>query len=322
MMPPCEMMAKSFLPAIRGLVVYELYSIGYSQLKIASILGLSQSAISQILSKPKDTYVKSLVDMGLSMDEITSLTKLITRDILHDPVRATLTLYSFWMDSLSRGIFCNYHRSMYPQLSTCEICLKKKIELQDTDRAQVLARLERAVKMVEEARYFVNVMPQVAVNIVESVKDAKTIEDVAGIPGRIVMLRDRPKAVSRPEFGGSRHLARVLLTVKKYSYNVNSVINLKFDEIVEAAVRCLGLRYSETAKNIVVGKDMEEQVIESISEEFKKAGSLDVVFDRGGHGLEPNTYVFGEDSIKVVEKALKIARKYVEIKSIRESLTI
>ncbi|MCL7384130.1 MAG: hypothetical protein LZ167_06490 [Thaumarchaeota archaeon] len=321
MMPPCEMMAKTFLPAIRGLVAYELYSTGYSQLKIASILGLSQSAISQILSKPKDTYVKSLVDMGLSVDEITSLTKLITRDIPHDPVRATLTLYSFWLDSLSRGVFCNYHREMYPQLSTCEICLKK-IELQDTERAQVLARLERAVKMIEEARYFVNVMPQVAVNIVESVKDAKTIEDIAGIPGRIVVLRDRPKAVSRPEFGGSRHLARVLLTVKKYSHNVNSVINLKFDEVVEEAVRSLGLRYSETEKNIIVGRDMEELVIESISEEFKKAGSLDVVFDRGGYGLEPNTYVFGEDSMKVVEKALKIAKRYIEIKSIRGSPTI
>jgi predicted fused transcriptional regulator/phosphomethylpyrimidine kinase/predicted transcriptional regulator len=321
MMPPCEMMAKTFLPAIRGLVAYELYSTGYSQLKIASILGLSQSAISQILSKPKDTYVKSLVDMGLSVDEITSLTKLITRDIPHDPVRATLTLYSFWLDSLSRGVFCNYHREMYPQLSTCEICLKK-IELQDTERAQVLARLERAVKMIEEARYFVNVMPQVAVNIVESVKDAKTIEDIAGIPGRIVVLRDRPKAVSRPEFGGSRHLARVLLTVKKYSHNVNSVINLKFDEVVKEAVRSLGLRYSETEKNIIVGRDMEELVIESISEEFKKAGSLDVVFDRGGYGLEPNTYVFGEDSMKVVEKALKIAKRYIEIKSIRGSPTI
>ena len=321
MMPPCEMMAKTFLPAIRGLVAYELYSTGYSQLKIASILGLSQSAISQILSKPKDTYVKSLVDMGLSVDEITSLTKLITRDIPHDPVRATLTLYSFWLDSLSRGVFCNYHREMYPQLSTCEICLKK-IELQDTERPQVLARLERAVKMIEEARYFVNVMPQVAVNIVESVKDAKTIEDIAGIPGRIVVLRDRPKAVSRPEFGGSRHLARVLLTVKKYSHNVNSVINLKFDEVVEEAVRSLGLRYSETEKNIIVGRDMEELVIESISEEFKKAGSLDVVFDRGGYGLEPNTYVFGEDSMKVVEKALKIAKRYIEIKSIRGSPTI
>jgi len=322
MMPPCEMMAKVFLPAIRGLVAYELYSTGYSQLKIASILGLSQSAISQILSKSKDTYIKSLVDLGLRIDEITSLTKLILRDIPQDPVRATLTLYSFWMDALSRGIFCNYHREMYPQLSTCEICLQKRIELQDTERTQVLANLERAIKIIEETRYFVNIMPQVAVNVVESVKDAKTIEDIAGIPGRIVILRDRPKAVSRPEFGGSRHLAKVLLNVKKYSSNVNSVINLKFDEVIEEAVRSLGLRYSETRKNIATGRDIEELVIESISEEFKRIGSLDVVFDRGGHGLEPNTYVFGEDSIKVVEKALEIAKKYSEIKSTRGSLTV
>lgn len=314
-MPPCEMMAKSFLPSVRGLIVYEFYSMGYSQLKIASFLGLSQSAVSQILSKPKNVYVKSLVEMGLAVDEIDSLVKLITRDLPRDPVRATLTLYSIWMDSLSRGIFCSYHRRMYPQLSTCEICLHKKLDIQDTEKALILARLGKAVQMIEDARYFVNVMPQVAVNIVESIKDAKTIEDVAGVPGRIVVLRDRPKAVSRPEFGGSKHLAKVLITVKKNSPSVNSVINLKLDEIIQEAVGSLGLKYSETKKNIAEGKNMEDLIIESISREFEKAGFLDVVFDKGGYGLEPITYVFGEDSIKVVEKALKIARKYVEIKT-------
>lgn len=317
MMPPCEMMAKSFLPAVRGLVVYEFYSKGYSQLRIASFLGLSQSAVSQILSKPRNTYIRSLLDMGLIADEIESLVKLVTRDLPDDPIRATLTLYSFWMDALSRGVFCNYHRRTYPMLSTCEICLHKKLEIPDTEKTQILARLEKAVKMIEEARYFVNVMPQVAVNIVESSKDAKTIEDVAGIPGRIVVLRDRPKAVSRPEFGGSKHLAKVLLAVKKNVPNVNSVSSLKLDEIVEEAVRSLELKYSETSKNLVDGKNMEEIVIESISEAFKKSGFLDVVFDRGGYGIEPITYVFGEDSIKVVEKALKIARRYVEIKASR-----
>lgn len=310
MMPPCEMMAKKFLPAVRGLISHELDSLGLSQLKIATLLGLSQSAISQILSKPKNTYVKTLLNIGLSNDEIESLIKLLVKDILHDPVRTTLTLYSFWMDALSRGVFCSYHRRMYPQLSSCEVCLQKRIGPQDLERAQILARLEKAVRMIEEARYFVNVMPQVAVNIVESVRDAKTLEDVAGVPGRIVALRDRPKAVSKPEFGGSRHLARVLLTVKKYSPHLNSVINLKFDELVEKTVRSLGLKYSEAKKNIIPGKDVEDAVIESVSEEFKKTQLLDVVFDRGGQGLEPITYVFGEDSLKVAEKALKIASLY------------
>jgi len=317
-MPPCEMMAKSFLPAVRGLVVYELYSRGYSQLRISFFLSLSQSAVSQMLSKPKNTYVKSLLDMGLTIEEIGSLVKLITKDLPHDPIRATLTLYAFWMDSLSRGVFCDYHRRMYPQLSTCEICLHKKLDINDVDRAQLLAKLEKAVSMIEEARYFVNVMPQVAVNIVESIKNAKTLEDVAGIPGRIVVIRDRPKAVSRPEFGGSKHLARVLLAAKKNAPNVNSAINLKFDEFVQEAVGSLGLRYSETSKKVVEGRNMEDLVIESISEEFEKDPFLDVVFDRGGYGLEPITYVFAEDSIKVVEKALKIARKYVEKKANRK----
>ncbi|MCS7126712.1 MAG: hypothetical protein NZ929_07380 [Aigarchaeota archaeon] len=312
-MPPCEMMGKSFLPAIRGLIVHELRSHGYSQLKIADYLGLSQSAVSQILSKPKNKYFKILLDMGLSLDELATLVKLIVKDVSHDQVRATLTLYSFWLDALSRGVFCNYHRKLYPQLSTCEICLSKKIKIEDTERSEILNRLEKAVKIIEEARYFINIMPQVAVNIVESIKDAKTVDDIAGIPGRIVVLRDRPKAVSRPEFGGSKHLAKVLLEVKKYAPRINSVINLKLDDTLEVAVKSLGLKSSETKKTGIVGQYNEEVIIKSIAAEFRDMGYLDVVFDRGGYGLEPNTYLFGEDSLKVVGKALRIAEKYIEL---------
>ncbi|MEN2974748.1 MAG: thiamine-phosphate synthase family protein [Candidatus Caldarchaeales archaeon] len=316
-MPPCEMMGKTFLPSIRGLVIHELKSMGYSQLKIASFLGLSQSAVSQILSKPKENYVKSLLDMGLTLDELTLLVKLIVKDIPFDQVRATLTLNSYWIDALSRGVFCNYHRKMYPQLALCEICISKKIVVGDPERSEIMNRLERAIKIIEEARYFVNVMPQVAVNIVESIRDAKTIDDVAGIPGRIVALKDRPKAVSKPEFGGSKHLAKVLLAVKRYAPSINSVINLKLDEILESAVSLLGLRFSETEKPDTVGRQTEDVVIEAIASRFRDMNYLEVVFDRGGYGLEPNTYVFGEDALKVVEKALRIAEKYIEIKASR-----
>ena len=144
---------------------------------------------------------------------------------------------------------------------------------------------------------------------------AKTVEDVAAIPGRIVRLKDKPKAVSKPEYGGSRHLARVLLAVKRYAPEVSAVINLKLDEAVESAIKSLGLRYSETRCEEPYGREREEEVIEAVAREFGKRSDWDVVIDRGGMGLEPTTYIFAENAEKAAEKALKIARRYVEEKS-------
>ncbi|MEM0452927.1 MAG: thiamine-phosphate synthase family protein [Nitrososphaerota archaeon] len=316
MMPPSELMVKYLLPNIRGLISHELYSKGFSQLKISSILGISQSAVSQILSKPRDKYFTTLIKMGLKPDEVDLLVKLLLKDIQQDPVRSILTLESFWAEVLSRGVFCELHRKLYPQLSSCEICLKPIPEVISTEKLKILERLSRAIKIIEESWYFVNVMPQIAVNIVESIREAKTIDDVAGIPGRIVRIKDRPRAVSRPEFGGSRHLASVLLSVKKHSPEINSVVNLKLDELVRKAVISLGYSWAETSKpNTFPGEvnNLENLVIESISAIFKERPYVDVVFDRGGYGFEPTTYVFGRDSLEVVDKALKIAKKYVEL---------
>lgn len=313
MMPPCEIMGKVVLPALRGVVAHELQSQGYSQLKIASFLGVSQSAISQMLSKPRETHVKTLLNVGIGQEELKTLVKLLAEDVPRDQVRATLTLYSFWMDFLSRGAVCGYHKRIYRQLDSCDICISGKTSVEDPDRKEILERLEKAVRLVEGARYFVNVMPQVAVNIVESVRHAKTVDDVAGVPGRIVVLRDRPKAVSRPEFGGSRHLAKVLLAVKKYVPEVNSVMNLKLDERVMEAVVSLGMKHSVTKKEATSKTYTEDEVVEAVASEFGEHGFLDVVFEKGGYGIEPITYLFGENSMDVVEKAMKIARRYIEL---------
>lgn len=314
MFPPCEMMVKDFLPAMRGLLAHNLRARGLSQPKIASLLGVTQSAVSQLLSKPPSLYRKKIAEMGLGREELDLLLRLLLQDIPSDPVRANLTLYSFWRGALSRGVFCQYHRRLHPQLSLCEICLRRE-EVPEGERLIVLRRIEEAVRMIEGARYFVNVMPEVAVNIAEAPKDAKTVEDVAAIPGRIVRLKDKPKAVSKPEYGGSRHLARVLLAVKRYAPEVSAVINLKLDEAVESAIKSLGLRYSETRCEEPYGREREEEVIEAVAREFGKRSDLDVVIDRGGMGLEPTTYIFAENAEKAAEKALKIARRYVEEKS-------
>lgn len=307
MFPPCEMMTRDFLPAVRGLVAHSLRSKGFSQPKIGSFLGITQSAVSQLLSKPPSSYQKRLKEMGFGEEEVELLLRLLLQDVASNPVRTNLTLYSFWRDALSRGALCPYHRRLYPQLMSCEICLTGR-EAEEGERAEILKNLEKAVKMIEDARYFVNVMPEVAVNIAAAPREAKTVEDVAAVPGRIVRMKDRPKAVSKPEYGGSRHLARVLLSVRRSAPGIGAVINLKLDRGVAAAVRSLGLKFAEMGGE----HKSEEEVIEAVARAFRDGAELDVVMDWGGPGLEPTTYVFAENPEKVARKALTIAGRYAE----------
>jgi predicted fused transcriptional regulator/phosphomethylpyrimidine kinase/predicted transcriptional regulator len=307
MFPPCEIMVRDFLPAIRGLVALELRKSGLSQSRIATLLGITQAAVSLYLSKDPDYYKKKLQSIGIPLDEADKLVKLVSNDMLESVGKANETFCAFWKGMLSRGLLCDYHKSLYPSLGECDVCLKAS-EHPSVEHMEILRDMEHALSMLEESSYFVKLIPEVAVNIAMSLKDAKSEMDVAAVPGRIVALRDRPKSMSRPEFGASKHMAKVLLRVRSVKNEVRAVMNMKYDEGVEAAVKKLGMNLAYTEKGDASG---EEAVIEAIAAAFRKYNDLDVVFDKGGVGLEPMTYIFGKSATDVVRKALRIARGYI-----------
>ncbi|MCL7385658.1 MAG: transcriptional regulator [Thaumarchaeota archaeon] len=295
------------MPAIRGLVALELRKSGLSQSRIATLLGITQAAVSLYLSKDPDYYKKKLQSIGIPLDEADKLVKLVSNDMLESVGKANETFCAFWKGMLSRGLLCDYHKSLYPSLGECDVCLKAP-EHPSVEHMEILRDMEHALSMLEESSYFVKLIPEVAVNIAMSLKDAKSEMDVAAVPGRIVALRGRPKSMSRPEFGASKHMAKVLLRVRSVKNEVRAVMNMKYDEGVEAAVKKLGMNLAYTEKGDASG---EEAVIEAIAAAFRKYNDLDVVFDKGGVGLEPMTYIFGKSATDVVRKALRIARGYI-----------
>jgi len=300
-------MVRDFLPNIRGLVALELRRSGLSQSRIATLLGITQAAVSLYLSKDAAHYKRRLQSIGIPLEEVEKLVKLVSSDLLSSTAKANETFYAFWKGLLSRGLLCGYHRTIYPSLGDCDVCLKAPA-YPSVEHAEVLRDLEHAIHALEGSSYFARLIPEVAVNIAMSLKDASSEMDVAAVPGRIVALRDRPKSMSKPEFGASRHMVRVLLRVRAIRDDIRAVMNMKYDEGVESAAKRVGMNVAHTEKGNVVD---EEAVIEAVAAAFKKHGELDVVFDRGGVGLEPMTYVFGKSATDVARKALRIARSYI-----------
>ncbi|MFQ6010679.1 MAG: thiamine-phosphate synthase family protein, partial [Nitrososphaerales archaeon] len=207
-------MVKSFLPGVRGLVALNLREKGLSQGKIAKMIGVTQVAVNHYLRNGPKFYSEKLALVGLTERDTSNLTDLLTEDLFVSQVDAIYTLYSLWRGYLSRGKICSTHQNMVHTLSNCEVCMKffgDRDSLQP-NRREILDGLSHAVKLLEASPYFPKIMPEVSVNIVFADSMARGESDIAAMPGRIVKVHDRAKAMMAPEFGVSHHMAKVLFT--------------------------------------------------------------------------------------------------------------
>jgi len=117
-------MVDSFLPAIRSLVAKRLKEDGLSQGKIARLLGLTQPSVSAYLSTPAAKPTGALAKLGVGGDEAEAYAALLAEDLKRNPTYAVATLYSIWNRLLGGGEACASHRSDYPFLASCDVCMK------------------------------------------------------------------------------------------------------------------------------------------------------------------------------------------------------
>ena len=304
-----------FLPNVRGGLVHRLRRSGFNQPTIAKMVGVTQSAVSQILHKDAQKYHAALLKMGLTREEVDLLLSLLEEDVKLEPVRAVTTLYAFWRKLLGEGRLCTFHRAIRPELGTCELCISQPAYLgADEERAKVLSKLNEAVRLLELNGVVSALMPQVSMNLVYSVANPRTISDIAGIPGRIVRFVDGVKAVGRPAFGGSHHLATVLLAVNSRNPAIRAAVNIKNDERIKMVVESLGLPNTTVQQGHVTVS--EESIIDSVAGSVPKVdGRPVIVFHEGGYGYEPTTYIFGENPVELARLVISLARKYLSYHS-------
>jgi len=278
-------------------------------MRISNLVGVTQAAVSQALAKSEATYRKKLSRLGLTGDEIDVLSAALMEDVSEDPVRANATLYAFWRKVLADGRLCAYHRTLYPVLSACEICLPTSTPAPtDALRLEMLRQLEEAVERVERSPYIAHVMPEVSVNIAYCTPKPESGADVAAIPGRIVRVGSSVRAVGRPVFGGSQHMAKVLLAVNAIDQKVRAAMNLRNDSRVKAVLRSTRLKTGE----VTTQPANEDQVISSVVESYRLLMHVpSAVLHDGGIGYEPATYLLAENPDQAVRLALEIARRYV-----------
>ncbi len=145
-----------------------------------------------------------------------------------------------------------------------------------------------ALDELEQIEGASRLVPEVGLNMVYTKPEPRGPEDVAGLNGRVVVSRGKPKACGDVEYGGSRFLASVIVEAQRRSPRLRAAVVLRGGEDIADALKRMG-------------KSVAELPPESIGEGCPVARFLfsggkiaDAYCHPGAFGIEPTTTILAE----------------------------
>ncbi len=183
----------------------------------------------------------------------------------------------------------------------------------------IIEKLKRAVQILEDSPEFTKLIPEVRSNIVMAGEKAHGTEDVAGIPGRITVVKGIPVAVSMPDFGASSHMARLVLSVMKHDPEKRSALNIKYHPFLVETCRKLGLKvssYDRSQEPPEVEKIEGSSISWGVEMAVKNLGAVpDVIFHKGAWGKEPMIVLVGTQPEELADMAVCLAKLFLASES-------
>ena len=287
-----EIVVEEFLPTFRSRLAGALRERGLTQSEVADVLGISQSAVSKYANGEVETndeiagdsrfvdLVERLAE-GLTNGEISRVQALVETEVL--------------IRRLERGdVLARLHEDAYPPIAEHD----GPIDIHDPDgefrmTERVRSSVRRGVRTLENTSGFAALVPAVGSNLVEALPEATTIDDVAGVPGRILDIKGKATVPGEPEFGVSEHVASLLLAARDAGSEARAALNVRYDESIVESFEGAGYETVEFEAEA----DLETAVAAAI----EASPDADVLYQTGGFGVEPVCYVLGPDAAAVVE---------------------
>jgi len=197
------------------------------------------------------------------------------------------------------------------------------IPISEEIKDQILGNLVRAVELLSGCPAIAELVPEVRMNIAFSLPNAKSLGDIAAIPGRITAYKKELIAYRYPAFGASDHLARALLEVQKSDPSIRAAINFKYTPELHEWLESFAKR--EKLILVCVDRAEEPEEIKSIDGasmpwKIQKAIELadnsvpDITYETEAPGKEPLFKLFGHTATEVAKKLIKIANAWAKTK--------
>ena len=194
-------------------------------------------------------------------------------------------------------VLSRLHESAVPELAAYDGAFR----VHDPDsrvrrRERVRSSVRGALRTIEQHPRFVTLIPQVGANVVEIDSAGRTVDDVVGVPGRIIDVEGRTMIPGEPTFGVSGHLASLLIAARESGSEATGAINIRYDETILARL--------EAADHRLIEIEGTTNVIEAVREAVHQQPTATVIAQHGGVGIEPIVYILAENARTAVELAL------------------
>ena len=180
--------------------------------------------------------------------------------------------------------------------------------LKEMERYPVIQELKRAMEMLKEGKVG-HLIPEVSSNLGYALPYAEGIGDIAAFPGRIVRFKDSVATHSDPEFGASRHVANIILTVMQFNPEYCSAMNIRYSKENVAKWKKEGFIGGSFDRRLEPKrvKEREGSSLEwGVGEVLKRMRRIpDFIYDEGGVGKEPMIRVLGRNPMEIVDKIKK-----------------
>ncbi|MHA1371974.1 MAG: thiamine-phosphate synthase family protein, partial [Promethearchaeota archaeon] len=164
--------------------------------------------------------------------------------------------------------------------------------------------LEKLVKAFDQLRYntrFVSVIPEVQSNLILGLSnpDLNSPNDYAAFPGRIIKHENEARITASPAFGASKHVAKIVSIVRCHFKRIRSSACIAYNEKIENALKDAGLKvlYLENERDL---KSLDDAL------ESHRKENIDAIIFKGVVGMEPLTYILGQDLDFVMDKLEKV----------------
>ncbi|KAA2278706.1 bifunctional hydroxymethylpyrimidine kinase/phosphomethylpyrimidine kinase [Candidatus Nitrosocosmicus sp. SS] len=185
---------------------------------------------------------------------------------------------------------------------------------ESAEKYDVISELQKSVNHLYDMPNFVKLIPETKTNFVYSTLDPNSIDDIAGVSGRISGDNNHIYYPSVVKFGVSKHVARALLAARNINRKYRSAINIRNTSEIRRICNKMFIcsEYDRKCEPINIKNTEGYSIGWGISEAFKFKPGVEIVCHSGDIGKEPMILVFGPTPNAVLKK-LKIILKHYKL---------
>ncbi len=136
-----------------------------------------------------------------------------------------------------------------------------------------------------------------------ALKQATSIEEVAGIPGRLTEVFGRVTAAAYPTWGASKNTAKILLAVMKLDPSRRAAMEIKYSEQLVDIIRKHGF-------HVALLKSGCETINQTIQACMVDNQLPSIIYTEGGFAREGAIIITAGNAVEVADTVISIAAWY------------